>query len=494
MSFRRVIGTAVVLGLSAAFLLALLAIADIYSFEYRALAALLGWKGLFVAGLVFVALAVVWSWSFSASLGRDYHWRTPALVLVAMGAVAAVWLIDWMFLERPVSLRFVGPEKTSGEVVLPAHVTQDFEGFSIVRAITSPQGRQVAKAMYARIWLTNKEIHVANPIGSTIDKYAARYDVEPVVLFHIAYLHSFWGEATSGPVPFLRAMTSEGIRDVVQIHLPGWFVESGLRRKLISGDLLQRLAGPNVGFKLRYALHKATLDVSAQPYELNLLSDVLLVLREYPDEFRDVLGYSGADPVRSALRRSYEAIGAATLQKPYEFPYRITPFDASYYSANRKDVKKFVRAAYYASVADFDLATRMAALLVVYQRDYYRKALGEEVWAGLPDYQRAAMLGMTRDILTTGVGHLAYNVYALPEMNCTPVEFVARSAVEDPGFAEVAKEVVWRPTDFALLWGGTTTKLEVMSEVWQTFKGQAMPGIPARSSAAASLTEVLRRQ
>ena len=195
MSFRRVIGTAVVLGLSAAFLLALLAIADIYSFEYRALAALLGWKGLFVAGLVFVALAVVWSWSFSASLGRDYHWRTPALVLAAMGAVAAVWLIDWMFLERPVSLRFVGPEKTSGEVVLPAHVTQDFEGFSIVRAITSPQGRQVAKAMYARIWLTNKEIHVANPIGSTINKCACGRR-KPVVLFHIAYLHSFWGEAT----------------------------------------------------------------------------------------------------------------------------------------------------------------------------------------------------------------------------------------------------------------------------------------------------------
>ena len=70
----------------------------------------------------------------------------------------------------------------------------------------------------------------------------------------------------------------------------------------------------------RYALHKATLDVSAQPYELNLLSDVLLVLREYPDEFRDVLGYSGADPGRSALRRSYEGIRRRNVAKAVRVP------------------------------------------------------------------------------------------------------------------------------------------------------------------------------
>jgi hypothetical protein len=475
--------------------LAIAGIADLYSFEYRPLFALIGWRGLAMAGLVIVGAFISGLWGLRAFRRQPFRWSvSPVLLLVASG-LAAFLLLDWMFLERPLSLRLAGPDRDEGQIALPDMVRRDFESFSIVRDLPEAGDRRALEVMYARVWQANSNTQPVLRIGSTIDNYADQYGIDPKLLFYIAYVHSFWGEATSGPVPFLRAMTSETIRDVIQIHTPGWFVNSRLRRHLISTDFLERMAGAGFGHKLRYAFHKATFDVSAQPFELNLLSDVVLVLREYPEEFADVTHYAGSDATRAALRDAYAAMGPVALREPYERPYSlITGPDVQADPSVLEPHKRFVRAAYYATVTDFDLATRIAASLVRYQRDHYRASVGDAVWDALPAHQQAAMLGMTRDVLTTSIGRMAYSSYALPEMNCMPVDFVAIRAAEDPEFGTISQTRVWRPRDYELLWGGASTKLGVMSEVWLATTGHQLPGIRAKETVPDSRREVLRRQ
>ncbi len=76
------------------------------------------------------------------------------------------------------------------------------------------------------------------------------------------------------------------------------------------------------------------------------------------------------------------------MKNPYEDPYAHRALDDAYYDAKRSKFKKFARAAFYLLSTDFDFATRAAALVLTYQRDYYRKRLGDDSWSQLPDWQR----------------------------------------------------------------------------------------------------------
>lgn len=180
----------------------------------------------------------------------------------------------------------------------------------------------------------------------------------------------------------------------------------------------------------------------------------------------------------------------SALLPPYEHPFAQTAHDGAYYEAARTDLKRFARAAFYLLHRDFDFATRVQALLTRYQRDYFAARLGAERWRAIPKWQQAAMLAMIRDLYTPGVGRFAYNLYALPELNCTPLEFVAAEALADADALRGELKSVWRPREFQHLWGGATYRLRVFAEVWSIVYGSPMNGLQPTSTADESRSVV----
>ena len=491
-SISRILLYLLLVGVAAALAAEIALLLDIFVFEYEPLMNLAGSEGLALLAALNVGLLVLGSRATCALRGRAHPFRIVANVVLLVWAVLLLWLLEWTFMETPLTVRVTSTSGAQAAATLPTAAQRDFEDFSIAQGTTDPAALARLQVMYERVRVNSPEVFDAHPLGATIDKYSQRYDVDPTMLFFFLYVGSFWGEATSGPAPFVRSMTPETVRDIVQVHLPGWFVESGVRTGLISSATLERLFGEGLGFKLRYALHKSTLDVSTQPYDLNLYSDVFLVLREYPEEFPEIAAGRPASPLTDALRSSFNALRNDGLRNPYEDPYAHRPLDDSYYDAKRSEFKKFARAAFYLLATDFDFATRAAALVLTYQRDYYRMRLGDDLWSQLPDWQKAAMLGMTRDLYMPAVGRLGYDLYALPELNCTPVEFVATAAVAERASLGQHQSQLWRPKDYQALWGGAATKLRILSELWVVIHGTALPGLDPENTVDAARAVVRR--
>lgn len=468
-------------------------LSDLHSFELGALMQLVGTVGLTVIAVINVGLLVL-IYRLTQFLRRRHvrFVRTSNIVLIVAG-ILGLWVLDWMFVETPVSLRLLHPLPEEQRVALPPAANADFEKFSLRRGVTDPAEIESLRVMYERIRLNDPEIHATHPIGATLDKYADKYQVDPTLLFFFLYVGSFWGEATSGPVPWLHAMTSETLRDVVQVHLPGWFVENGVRHALIASPAFERVFGKALGFKLRYAVHKATLDVSTQPFDLNLYSDVFVVLREYPDEFPE-LKQPSSDPVIEALRTSFADLRDNAVLPPYEKAYVRGEYPPAYYDRHREQLERFARSSYYLIEGNFDFATRVAALVIDFQRRHYRSRLGEAQWAQIPAWQQAVMLAMTRDLYIPAVGKLGYNLYALPELNCTPMEFVAAAAIEEHEALGPHQTQLWRPKHYDELWGGAGTKLRIFNEVWTVTHGHPIPGLAPDNTVDDARQVVLRTE
>ena len=477
MRLKRLLAGVVAAGLIAFVLTEVAVLADLYTFEFSPLYSMLGWQGLATIALInAAALSLLWT-TIEIARGRVPRFPKSTGLLVLLAAFVGLWIIEWMFLEVPLSIRReVGSDRFVATTLPPA-AEKDFRRFSLAQHAISDDALARLRVMYARAMINNTDSYSRNPLGSTIDRNAARYGIEPTFLFFRAYLISYYGEATSGPVPFLRSLTSEGIRDLVQIHLPGWFVESSVRRYLISSSFLPSIFGEAFGTKLRYAIHKATLDVSAQPYDLSTYSDVFAVLKEFPDQFPDVLAPGETDPLRANLRDSFMALADTALLVPFEEPYLARPYPESYYDEHREDLKRFARAAYYVTVSDFDFATRVQALLSAHHAGIYRARLSDELWNSLPDWQRQVMLAMPRDLFTPNIGRLAYNLYAIPELNCTPVEYIAASAAAERAQLQPTMASVWRPPNRDYLWAAAGYQLTVMNEIWALVNATPMPGI-----------------
>jgi hypothetical protein len=92
------------------------------------------------------------------------------------------------------------------------------------------------------------------------------------------------------------------------------------------------------------------------------------------------------------------------------------------------------------------------------------------------------MLVMIRDLYTANVGHPGYNAYALPELNCTPPEFVARAAATEGGMPANDSDRLWRPKHYEYLWAGAGYRLRVFSDVWALAYGRGFPGIGAEDT------------
>jgi len=474
---RRLSAICVLLGCGAFLGLEIYAIADLHAFEFHPLRALLGIRGiLFIVALNVGMLALCYRvLSANRPVSPKLRWATNVAILAA--ALLAAWALEWMFMETPATTRVELAFFKAPSPDVDGRDQADFDSFSLVKRAPGAAARRDLAVMYERTVIVNPAAFERAPLGATIDRYAERYRVDPIFLFFRAYLNSYYGEATSGRVPFLETMTAETIRDVVQIHLPGWFIESPIRTHLISDTTLESAFGKAFGWKLRYAIHKANLDVSTQPYDLNTYSDTFLMLKVHPEAFPDVLGAQVTDPLDLALRDAFMSIRAVGLIEPYEAPYRTRPLTGADYDRYRKDLERFARAAYYKTALDFDFATRVQALLAARDQFLYRVTLGAERWDGLPPWQRTAMLNMTRDVFEPYVGRLGYNLYSLPELNRTPIAFVIARALEAGDELGPTMQSLWRPRDYELLWGAAGYQQTVLSEVWSKVTGNAIPGV-----------------
>ncbi len=462
----------------AAFVIAeLCGVADLRDYEFGAILDLVGWKGVSVIAGINIALLTLLMRLVFALRRRPQPLRVLGNIVLAVGAVLLFWALEYLYMESPVTARLTLLTRDNRPLQLNGAIERDFSSFSLVRGVSDPSSVEKLRVMYERIRINNPGVYATHPIGATIDKYAAEYRVDPAILFYLNYIDSWYGESASGPAPFLRAMTPETIRDFVQSHLPGWFIENPLRRWLTTSTILEKVFGANFGFKLRYAFHKATLDVSISPYALNTYSDIFLVLREYPEAFPDVFANPQRDPVEQALFESFQILRDSAMVAPYEENYSRPPLDAAYYSAHREDLKRFTRAAFYMTLRNFDFATRAQALLTKYENDYFSKRLGEQRWAALPAWQRGAMLTMIRDLYVGNVGHLGYDLYALPELNATPDEFVAAAALSEGGLPVNSTDKLWRPRHYEKLWAGAGYRLRVFEDMWETVYGSGFPGM-----------------
>lgn len=459
---------------------------DLFSFEIRPLLALLGPAGIATVLVVNAGLIVLVLRTAGALRGRTPAWSSLDKAILAISALTLAWVAEWVFMEKPITVRLATAVAAKVKSAPPDYLAKDFDAFSLTKRAVTPEARDALRVAYERIFINNPEAYITNPVAATIDKYAARFDIDPSLLFTINYVDSWYGEATSGPVPFLGRMTSEGIRDVVQIHVPGWFIESPIRRWLIASPFLENLAGHGLGFKLRYAVHKATLDVSSSPLGASTFTNIFLVLKNYPEEFEDILAAGDAPPLQAALRDAFAAVDESAILMPCEEPYSHTEHASAYYDVHRKDLKKFARAAYYLTALDFDFASRSAALLLRYRRDYYKSRIGDDAWNRLPAWQQNAMLAMVQDVYVPNVGRLGYNLYALPELNCTALEFVASEAQRDFGDNPPPMDKLWRPKNYEVLWAGASSQLAVMNEIWSLTHPTPIPGIHTSSTLAAA--------
>lgn len=458
---------------------------DLRSFEIKPLMQLAGVSGLTTA-LAWISGAIIFTCVLlRSSCTQHYKLTKKTRFLLATWLILNLVIIDWLFLETPITFIFKKNLIYNTKTIDQFKFRDDFYNFSLTTYNHNNAARPQLHKMYERIIFNNPDAYSKQPLGSTIDKYAKKYSIDPISLFFFAYINSFWGEATSGPMPFTHAMTSETFRDLVQAHLPSWFIESEARKWLITSNFFERVTGKYLGFKLRYAFHKATLDISTQPYDLNLFSDVLLVLKEYPNEFPE-LTEKNPTPLIAAFQRSYHEIVNSALIPPYETPYYLPAYPDSYYKNYRDELKSFARSSFYLTITDFDFATRLMSLNIKYQINYYEKSLGSERWNALPKTEQISLIGMTRDLYTKNIGHPSYNLYSLPELNCTPVEFVANSFLEESPTPDSIQNKTWRPKNYQMLWGGAATKLRILSEVWMTVTDHTLPGIEPEDSLSAT--------
>jgi len=477
-TWSLVAGVFVLITTSCLFLLELWILLDLRSFEYAYLIDLIGARGGAIILLVHLPIVAVTYWAFFAIFGRPPPKKTrlTRISLILLPSLAFLWMLDWVILEHPVTAELPLLNRDHSHI---AETQDTILQYAVDRAdITALLGptepailseKSDLATMFARVAINHPHLYENLSMGTVIARTASQHNVDAALLFAWAYLDSFYGEAASGPIPFFHSMTGETFRDLVQVHLPYWFIESSVRAKLIETDWLEHFAGPSVGAKLRYAIHKATYDVSVDPYDTNIFSDVYLVLQKYPQEFQ--LLFQSTEEIDIALRNAFNKLQENALMTDCHRPYDLPIRDARYYEANRFSIVTFARAIYYKLLFDFEFATKVQALVARYYQDFFEQTLSTQTWQRISEGQRTALVAILRDVYVPNIGRPSGNLYVLPELNCTPVVFVSQEAsVVDWS----TQDNIWRPEEHQRLWAGATYKLRNLAEVWQSIKGQEL--------------------
>lgn len=446
------------------------------TFELRPIAQLIGWTGGLVfgflwSGAVWLLLRTTRALFSGPPLSSLFKPRS-ALVLTVAWLLVAIWVAQWLLLSTSLHGLTQG---SADSARLRATLGRAEPVAAALTANRTPEQLYALQVMAARVRVNRPHVFAEHPFWSTLQRYSEKYQVDPRLLLYWAYSNSFWGEAEPGRVPFLRAMTPETFRDFVQVHLPSWFIEAGWRRWLIESGFLRRAFGDGLGTKLTYALQKATYDVSMEPYETELYSDLFVVVRKYESEFPELSQTQTGDPLRAAFRSSYLRIRADAVVDPCENASGPPRRTAEYYAASRNDLIAFARAAFYLFELDFDFATRVQALVARHLEESFRQSLGDATWTQVAAEQRATLLGMLTDIYMPNIGHLGYNLYTAVELQCTPLWFVQAEASRDVD-ALLHSTKLWRPANYEVLWSGAGNRLRLLSEVWSVAAGAPLAG------------------
>lgn len=463
------------------------ALTHVRAYEWRPLFAFFGWQGLLFVSFLSAGLIGICLWSLTAAIASTT--RVPALglrVLLLVWVAAGLWLADWVFLEEPLTVRMANAlvsDADRQDAVATALDRARADGSIAVLARTQKADERRLATMLARIAVNKPSTFAGVSIGRTIDKYSTRYNVSRTLLLHWTYIDSFYGEAPSGPLPMFRELNGETFRDLVQAHLPPWFIESPLRVALIEGPWFDYLAGKSAGQDLRYAVQKANYDIAISPYMTSVFSDLFPVFREYREEFPELFGASpSSDPVAVALAQAFRALEQNTLTSPCDKPYDQPRRDSAYYDRHRNELMDFGRAAVYRLTSDFDFATRVQALVAKYNAAQYEHRLGGAMWAELSERQQTVLLAVLRDVYVPNIGRVSSNLYLVPELLCTPVAFVAGEAAKNFD-ALKRQDKSWLPSQGRRyghpdrLWGATGLMLRVLGETWLVTTGEPLAGV-----------------
>lgn len=478
-------------GIAIFLIFAVLAIADLRSFEWPFIWQLFGPLGIGTA-VVGVTLLLLLGW---------LHWRvvrgnvellksrwTIALHVVA-GLVFA-WIAQWLFLEQPLTQRLVAA-RLDREQISEVHsrliATDPHHTEKLVEPGVPPSEAARLRLMAARIAVNRPDFYRHTNIGDAISDAARRYAVEPILLFYWLFQNSFYGEATSGRLPFASQMTSETFRDFVQAHLPTWLIASSFRRELILGSALEKLAGHHLGWKLRYAVHKATLDLSMDPYNANIFSDVFYVMERYPANFLPDLEGNDASALDRALATSFRSLNEELGLDACD-PDSAEPADFSQFS---EAFKTFTRATFYKLYFDFDFATKVQALLLKVIDDEFQASPAHTRWNALTRSERASIVAMSRDVFVPNVGHPSLVPFTLPEINCAPRDYL-REQVASADPRELNSPVFWRPDNPEYLWAGAGYIVRLLNEVWQAAAGESLRDLGTTDAANESLAVIAR--
>ena len=456
-------------------------LSNTYFFEYPYIFELLGFGG--VALAAFILGVAIYMLVRSAKALRDRAYliprSLPGKIVIILWVLSILWVGDWVLLtQAPLTARLQGnPSDADRAEVLNAAGKRALPTGVSPAVAADPARRAQFGVMLDRIALNRPKDYSAGSIVQLAEKYGAKYHVNPVLTYYWLYLCSFYGEAPAGRVPFTRAMTSETIRDFVQAHLPTFMVEGDWRRKLIEGQTLdgKKFLGHD-GHDWKYAVQKATYDVSVEPFDTNVYTDVFLVLREFHGEFPELFAPAGeAAAIDRELGNAFTELEPVFMTRPYSGYYEQHAWTAEQYDRYRRPLKTFARAAFYKMTLDLDFATRVQTLVARYYMDQYRAQLGD-AWDRLGEAKQVSLVAMLRDVYMPNIGKLSGNDYNLPEFNLAPFFFLAGEAKRDEA-ALVSSPDIWRPRDVTKLWSAADAKLRVLSEVWRTYYGAALPGV-----------------
>lgn len=474
----------------------LYALTHMRAWEWVELYPIVGVRGvIFAAFLVGGLVAFTWGCLRRAitpvsNAGRPRWFRA----LMVAWVLAMMWLAEWSYIDNPPTVamrdRFIGAADEAPVIVDAVRRYRADGSLAAIKAILPHADERRLAIMFARVAINRPSIFSRVSIGTIIAENASKYGVSPVLLLDWNYIDTLYGKSGSGPMPFCAEMNVQMFRHLTQVHLPSWLIESRFRIAMVDGPWLTMLAGQSFGNKLRYGVQKATYDIAITPYMTNVMSDLLLVLQEYPEEFPELFG-PGAPS--SPLTASFLALRGHALLKPYDQPYSHAPRDSAYYDRYRDDLISFARAAVYRLSSDFAFATKVQALVARYYMKQYADRIGPDRWSALPERQQTALLAMLRDVYTPNIGHLSYNLYMAPEFNATPITYLASEAAKN--YDDVKRpDKTWVPPERKRLWGATVLMLRELSEVWDVTTGTPLAGVQPADTTDDSLKVLVRNR
>lgn len=474
----------------------LYALTHMRAWEWAELYPIVGVRGaLFAAFMVIGLIAFTWHClrrvvAPVSAAGRSRWFNTLMLSWV----LAIVWLAEWCYVEDPPTVairdRFIKPADEEPVIADAIRRYRADGSLAAIKAVLPNADERRLAIMLARVAVNRPSVFNHVSIGTIITENARKYGVSPVLLLDWNYIDSFYGKAPSGPVPFCAEMNVQLFRHLVQAHLPPWLIESRFRIEMVEGPWLTRLAGERLGKKLRYGAQKATYDIPISPYMNSVMSDTLLVLEEYPEEYPELFG---PDASPSPLGESFLALRGQGLLKPYDQPYSNARRDAAYYDRHRDQLVSFARAAVYRLGRDFAFATKTQALVARYYMRQYAERIGPDRWAALSERKQTALLALLRDVYTPNIGHLSYNLYMLPEFNATPLAYLAGEVAQNYD-AVRRQDKTWTPAEPERLWGATGLMLRVLGEVWGVTTGTPLAGLHPTDTMDDSLKVLVRNR